>query len=179
MSAIRYAARRLVGLRARSAIVLPAARAQQRRLFPRLLHSGPAAGVPHPPPTASSKAPEIQKELVKKKQELYNLLAKLELNPYLRDNCEFAMIDRYQHKRLLRQLSVQIEPRWNDLDWRWFQLAHKIGFYWTCGASFVTVCTFWHYALRGQNGGEDANGNTIALAASEDGGHESRDDHEF
>ncbi|KAM0919487.1 hypothetical protein ACQ4PT_008195 [Festuca glaucescens] len=108
MSALRCAARRLVGLRARAAIVSPAAQALQRRLLPRLLHSSPAL--------------EIQKELSKKKEELYNLLAKLEVNSYLRDNREFDMIDRYQNKRLLRQLSVQIEPRWNDLDW--YDLKH-------------------------------------------------------
>ncbi|XP_051219164.1 uncharacterized protein [Lolium perenne] len=141
MSALRCAATKLVGLRA---TVSPASQAQQRRLLPRLLHSSPAL--------------EIQKELRTKKEELYNLLAKLELNPYLRDNCEFGMIDRYQNKRLLRQLSVQIEPRWNDLDWRWFQLAQKISFYWTCGASYVTVCTFWHYALGGQNDSQDPKG---------------------
>jgi hypothetical protein len=119
MLALRCAARKLVGLRA---TVSPASQAQQRRLFPRLLHSSPAL--------------EIQKELRTKKEELYNLLAKLELNPYLRDNCEFHMIDRYQNKRLLRQLSVQIEPRWNDLDW--YDLKHIYCLFF----SFTTVIFF-------------------------------------
>jgi hypothetical protein len=62
-------------------------------------------------------AHEIQKELRRKKEELYDLLAKVELKPYLRDNPEFDIIDRYRNKKLLQQLSVQIEPRHNDLDW--------------------------------------------------------------
>ncbi|CAM0903045.1 unnamed protein product [Alopecurus aequalis] len=139
MSALRCAARRLVGLRARAAVMSPAAQAQQRRLLPRLLHSGP----------------RDQKELRKKKEELYNLLAKVELRPYLNINPEFDFIDRYQNRKLLQQLSVQIEPRHNDIDWRCFQFAHKMNSYRIYGTSIVTGYAFWHYALRGQNGSED------------------------
>lgn len=166
MAALRCAARKLVGLRPRAAALSAPLQAGHRRFLPRLIHSGRPAGAAHPathPPNGTTEAHIIQRELRMKKEEVYNLLAEVERNRYYTDSGAGVLRERYENIRLLRHLSVQVDPKPNDSKWRFYQITHKFLFYSVYWAYFITGYSI-NSMFHADKGGEEApKGKKIAL----------------